>query len=278
MTPMLASPAHPVAALFPMMDDEKLAELAADIRERGLLYPIVRDDQDRILDGRNREVACQMAGVPPSYAVYQGPDPAGYALAVNMARRSLRKGQEYMIREQARRLAEANGQKMQKSALSRGSGEQHGLSEAAIVLDFGPSDLAPAVAAGTMPLSKAVEEARERKRRQGERESRQAALRAEAPDLAARVDDDQVSPEEAWTLFESRRTEQQRKDEEHRKEHEEGVRRAAGYVTEFVDLWRAVLSRGPRWTSGDPFANEVLAALRPGDRDYFLEMERRLGA
>jgi ParB-like chromosome segregation protein Spo0J len=43
---------HPIADLFPMMAEEELQDLAADIAERGLLQPITRHD-GVILDGRS---------------------------------------------------------------------------------------------------------------------------------------------------------------------------------------------------------------------------------
>jgi ParB-like chromosome segregation protein Spo0J len=58
---------HPVAALFPMLADDELEELVADIKERGLLQPIVLDAEGRVLDGRNRLKACELAGVKPTF-------------------------------------------------------------------------------------------------------------------------------------------------------------------------------------------------------------------
>jgi ParB-like nuclease domain len=85
---------HPVADLFPMLPDDELKDLAADITERGLLQPIVLDTEGRILDGRNRYAACQLAGIEPTFTTYDGDDPEGYALAVNIARREMTKGQK----------------------------------------------------------------------------------------------------------------------------------------------------------------------------------------
>jgi ParB-like chromosome segregation protein Spo0J len=49
--------------LFPMLADDELEELAADIK--GLLQRIVLDAEGRVLDGRNRLAACEIAGVEP---------------------------------------------------------------------------------------------------------------------------------------------------------------------------------------------------------------------
>jgi ParB-like chromosome segregation protein Spo0J len=88
---------HPIADLFPVMTDDELRELAEDIAARGLLQPIVLDDQDRVLDGRNRLAACELAGVEPRFETYKGDDPDGYALAVNVQRRMLTEVQRAQV-------------------------------------------------------------------------------------------------------------------------------------------------------------------------------------
>lgn len=66
-------PVHPVASLFPMIDDESLQGLADDIRENGLREPIVLAhmgdgfDDEVLIDGRNRYRACLLAGVEPKF-------------------------------------------------------------------------------------------------------------------------------------------------------------------------------------------------------------------
>ncbi len=70
-----------------MLADDELKDLAADIAERGLLQPLVKDKDGRLLDGRNRLAACGIAGVEPTFITYEGDDPAGYAVSVNVARR-----------------------------------------------------------------------------------------------------------------------------------------------------------------------------------------------
>lgn len=62
---------HPACLLFPPIGDEELQALAADIKRRGLLHPIITHE-GLILDGRNRLAACEIAGVEPSYEEWTG--------------------------------------------------------------------------------------------------------------------------------------------------------------------------------------------------------------
>lgn len=57
----------------------------------GLLQPIVLDDKDgRLLDGRNRGTSpASSLESNPYFTTYDGDDPDGYALAVNINRQHL---------------------------------------------------------------------------------------------------------------------------------------------------------------------------------------------
>ncbi|MBP3954898.1 hypothetical protein J8F10_06325 [Gemmata sp. G18] len=61
--------AHPEADRYPWLLDGELLELAEDIGSNGLRESIKRLPDGRILDGRNRELACRIACVEPSYEV-----------------------------------------------------------------------------------------------------------------------------------------------------------------------------------------------------------------
>src|SRR5687767_89338 len=102
MTENLTLGVHPVADLFPMLADDELRDLADDIKQRGLLQPIVLDGEGRVLDGRNRLAACRLAGVEPTFETYGGDDPDGYALSTNINRRHMTKGQQAMVAARAR--------------------------------------------------------------------------------------------------------------------------------------------------------------------------------
>ena len=88
---------HPAAELFPMLAPDELEALADDIRKRGLLEPIVVDGNGRIIDGRNRWEACNLAGVRARTVTYTGDDPIDESLSRNLARRHLTPSQRAMV-------------------------------------------------------------------------------------------------------------------------------------------------------------------------------------
>jgi hypothetical protein len=154
---------HPVADLFPMMTDEELAILAADIKANGLIHPIVVDKNGLLIDGRNRSIACEIAGIVPAVEVFEGDDPAAYIVASNVARRHMSKGQRAMAVAMVCPVPEKGG-KGKRSRIQEGLDEprktfQNRLSQARIVFAYSP-DLARAVLAGAKFLDAAYDEAR----------------------------------------------------------------------------------------------------------------------
>jgi hypothetical protein len=89
---------HPAADVFPMMSDEELKALAADIKEYDLLSPIVfwhdDDDNEYLLDGRNRLDAMELTGIPfdpHEHATHDCTDPIAYIASANLHRRHMLK-------------------------------------------------------------------------------------------------------------------------------------------------------------------------------------------
>ena len=99
---------HPFAARFPMLPDDELQELAADIKANGLKEPIVVDDSGLLIDGRNRREACRIAGIEPAVRRLNGEDPIAFILSRNVTRRHLSKGQRAMAAAIGRRFNNNN--------------------------------------------------------------------------------------------------------------------------------------------------------------------------
>ena len=58
-------PVHPAAAVFPMLNENELSELAEDIKANGLQQPLVvgeYNDEEHLIDGRNRREKRAKAG------------------------------------------------------------------------------------------------------------------------------------------------------------------------------------------------------------------------
>jgi ParB-like chromosome segregation protein Spo0J len=85
--------AHPHSELFPRMSDDELAGLVADIENHGQQEPIILFE-GKILDGRNRYVACQMIGIDPQTVEYDGKDALAFIISKNLHRRHLTQSQK----------------------------------------------------------------------------------------------------------------------------------------------------------------------------------------
>jgi hypothetical protein len=87
---------HPLANLFPLLDGKEFNELVIDIRENGLVSPVVLYE-GKVLDGRNRYRACLAAGVEPRLIPFEGNDPVAFVVSANIKRRHLGESQRGMI-------------------------------------------------------------------------------------------------------------------------------------------------------------------------------------
>lgn len=142
---------HPLAACFPLLPDDEITALADDIQARGLQSPIVVFE-DRILDGRNRYRACRMRGVVPETVAYNGDDPAGFVISMNIHRRHLNTSQ--------RAIAAANVAKLsnmpREQAAEQLNVSTRSVADAAKVIEHGTPELAAAVQTGEVSVSAAA--------------------------------------------------------------------------------------------------------------------------
>ena len=67
---------HPIANIWPLLESSALDELAEDIYENGLTLPIWRHRDGRIIDGRNRWLACEKIAFECRHETYIGQDGA----------------------------------------------------------------------------------------------------------------------------------------------------------------------------------------------------------
>jgi AcrR family transcriptional regulator len=213
---------HPVADLFPMLPDDELKELAADITERGLLQLIVLDSEGRILDGRNRLAACEIAGVEPEFVIYDGDDPDGYAYSVNVKRRNLTKAQIAVIA--ADRFAV-------KNLTVREIAEEAGISPPMVTWANAVRrypDLHERVLAGGKDgsLKDAYDEAVERDEAEEIRQQNMARLRDDAPDLHALVEEEQLTVDDAIAAHDARRSKEAQEALERASQRESELRAA----------------------------------------------------
>lgn len=117
---------HEYADLFPMLDDVELGELTEDIRRNGLIEDIVLYE-GKILDGRNRYLACREAGVEPRFVQHNGRDPIVYVVSKNLHRRHLTSSQRAVIALDVLPRLEARARARQRATLKQG--DEHPVSQ-----------------------------------------------------------------------------------------------------------------------------------------------------
>jgi|DEB0MinimDraft_10_1074344.scaffolds.fasta_scaffold109128_2 ParB-like chromosome segregation protein Spo0J len=87
---------HEYANLFPMIKGDEFDRLKEDIKKNGLIDDVITYE-GKILDGRNRFMACESAGIEPRFTEYEGSDPLSYVISLNLHRRHLNESQRAMV-------------------------------------------------------------------------------------------------------------------------------------------------------------------------------------
>ena len=158
---------HPAAAIFPLLEGAEFEALVADIREHDLREAIWLDGDGRILDGRNRLRACEAADVEPRFRTYEGDDPLGFVLSLNLHRRHLNESQRAMVAARVATLGRGQRQDRVDGSIDLSTaGELLNVSggsikRARVVQEHGGPELVQAVDQGLVTVSDAAAVAKE---------------------------------------------------------------------------------------------------------------------
>jgi ParB-like chromosome segregation protein Spo0J len=154
---------HPIADVFPLIEGAALEALAADIGANDQ-HEAITTHEGKILDGRNRYLACLKAGVAPRFEEFKGDDPIGFVISKNVHRRQLDDNQREIVA--AKLAALPPGRPSAKSGQLAGLTQAQAakllnVSERAVrrageVLKHGVAELQLAVTSGEVSISAAA--------------------------------------------------------------------------------------------------------------------------
>jgi ParB-like chromosome segregation protein Spo0J len=157
---------HPVASLFPMMDDVSFQALKEDIKTHGQLEPILYWKK-MLVDGRNRLRACEELNIEPrEVELMDETDPVAYVISHNLHRRHLTTGQRSDVAAKVATMRHGDV----KSQKSDGSKDPSSITDAAKLMKVSPASVKrakkvhakgseavkKAMADGTLPVTTAA--------------------------------------------------------------------------------------------------------------------------
>jgi ParB-like chromosome segregation protein Spo0J len=209
---------HPIADVWPMMDEAKLAELADDIRKNGQLVPVWLYE-GKILDGRNRWAACKIAGVEPKTKEYTGDEPTAFAVSLNDRRRHMNKGALAAVAAELEPHFAADAKRRQREA-----GKEHGRGQKVVEKVPQPME---------KPAIKAREEAAKSVGVNDRYVSDAKKVKAEAPEVFERLKAGKITLQDAKREVAKKPTDDWRQDERDRQaEVESGATVVANAATD----------------------------------------------
>lgn len=153
---------HTFAEIFPLLDDAEFDALVADIKTHGLREHIWLYE-GKILDGRNRFLACKTAKVEPKFREYKGNDALAFVVSSNVHRRHLTESQRAMaaakvatMTQGARTDIASIEAKSQTTAADELKVGRSSVQRAKKVIEKGSKALQKAVETGEVSVSKAA--------------------------------------------------------------------------------------------------------------------------
>ena len=154
---------HQYAEVFPLIEGAEFDALVADIKQFGLREKIVTY-QGKVLDGRNRFLACQKAKAKQTFRQFKGTDAGALALVIsaNIQRRHLNASQLQMAGARIATMRKGDNQHASIEAPSQAAAAEilntsrAGIQRAREVIDHGSKELIAAVDAGEVKVSRAA--------------------------------------------------------------------------------------------------------------------------
>lgn len=183
---------HPLANIFPLIEGPEFFALVDDIKANGVREPVIVYE-GKILDGRNRWKAAQVAGVDAPTKPYDGDDPLAFVISLNLHRRHLDESQRSMVSAKVANMPRGGAiyrsANWRDDAVSQAQAAEllnvgeRSVQRAVQVLNEGAPELVAAVEKGKVSVSAAADVATLPKEEQseivakGEREILEAAKR-----------------------------------------------------------------------------------------------------
>jgi hypothetical protein len=192
---------HPIADVWPMMEEDKLSELADDIRKNGQLVPVWLYE-GKILDGRNRYAACKIAGVEPKTKDYTGDEPTAFAVAMNDRRRHMNKGALAAVAAELEPFFAEDAKRRQKHHGGTAPGKPKTLPEKVPEVKKGDGDARKAAAVSIGVNDRYVSDAKK--------------VKQEAPEVFERLKAGKITLQDAKREVAKKPTDDWRKDERDR--------------------------------------------------------------
>lgn len=130
---------HPAANIFPLMAEDEFARLVEDITLNGQLEPIWLDSEGRIIDGRNRYMACVKANIQPMTKTWNGNGSiVDFVVSLNLHRRHLTPSQRACVATEMLPLLEEEARARQVSLAGTRPSVKNDLAE---IIPEGAGDL-----------------------------------------------------------------------------------------------------------------------------------------
>lgn len=225
---------HPLADLFPMLDERELGALADDIKANGLRESIKVTADGTLVEGRNRLEACELAGVEPRFETVDG-DIGDLIVSANIMRRHMTKGQIAILavvaelgvtlpeNDVATVATENSGRAPRQYDFRRQARKRvenlvslKMIEDATQIVDWAPNQ-ARLILDGAAGWRESLDIARERRNQTRSEDNRRKIMAEDSPELLAQVDDGSggLTLDEAWRNREARIAQRREQEQRH---------------------------------------------------------------